>query len=156
MRISDWSSDVCSSDLKPIEKIFSHCFKLSGRNKAFELGLSISAIEYCRQHSSEVRENHLSAIRRKALHKHELHIPQAAELTKYLEFDILKRGHLRMPTNPVCHKRRPRTPRAAYKNNVCFHALSLRRLATEDAAFCDHDTEYPPALDLIKQGWIHV
>src|SRR3546814_5146525 len=89
MRISDWSSDVCSSDL----------------------------------------------------HKHELHIPQAAELTKYLEFDILKRGHLRMPTNPVCHKRRPRTPRAAYKNNVCFHALSLRRLATEDARSEEHTSE---------------
>src|SRR3546814_5096289 len=91
--------------LKPIEKIFSHCFKLSVRNKAFELGLSISAIEYCRQHSSEVRENHLSAIRRKALHKHELHNPQADELTKYLELDIMKRGNQRMPTKPGCHKK---------------------------------------------------
>src|SRR3546814_18516745 len=26
MRISDWSSDVCSSDLKPIGDLVSHCF----------------------------------------------------------------------------------------------------------------------------------
>src|SRR3546814_15144373 len=101
--------------------MFSHCFKLSGRNKAFELGLSISAIEYCRQHSSEVRENHLSAIRRKALHTHELHIPQAAELTKYLEFDLLKRCHLRIPTNPVCHNRRPRNSEARHGWKGCVN-----------------------------------
>src|SRR3546814_14138367 len=123
---------------------------------SFLLGLSISAIEFCRQHSSEVRENHLSAIRRKALHKHELHIPQAAELTTYLEFDILTRGHLRMPTNSVCPKSRHRSPRAASNNTVCYHALSLRRLATDVADFCDPDTEYPHALDLNTQRWIHV
>src|SRR3546814_20370820 len=88
--------------LKPIEKIFSHCFKLSGRNKAFELGLSISAIEYFRQHSSEVRENHLRALRRKALPKHELHITQAADLTNYLEYETLKRRNLPMPTTQLC------------------------------------------------------